>query len=230
MDPSELYRPPGQLQAVQRGQETRAEPFVHLGGRTTATAVAFVIVTVFSFVMESTRIVEVSGRGRGSPVFDAISLLSALGFFWASFAAAILLGFWLYRAARNLRALGRAGMRFPAALGVVSLYVPVVHFVVPVLAFSELWRASEPGPQNDGHGWKSAPSGWLLIALWWTGWVSSSLAMWNSLQPYPRGTVPASIMVSAGLASGLMAVACYASIRVMKGVEARQETAAAQRS
>jgi hypothetical protein len=226
VDPSELYRPPGQLQ-----QGSRVEPFVHLGGRTTATAVGFVTVTLCSFVMESTLIVEVEGRAGGSAVLAAISALAALGFFVAGIAAAILLGVWLYRAARNVRALGRAGMRFSPALGVVSLYVPVFNFVLPVFALSELRRASEPGPHGDSQGWKTAPSGdrWW-ITLWWASWVASSLAMWNSLQPHARGTVPVSILVSAGLASGLTSVACYASIRVMKDVEARQARAVARQT
>jgi hypothetical protein len=203
---------------------------VPLGGRTTATAVVFAMVTVCSFAMEATTVVEVAGRGRGSALFEIVSGLAMLGFLVTSLVAATLLGFWLHRAARNLRALGREGMQFSPALGLVSLYWPVVNLVAPIFALSELQRASDAGPQSDGRGWKTGPSGWALVTLWWTGWVGSSVAMWTSLGRFPRGAVPTSLLVSAPLASGLMAVACYASIRVMKSVEARQARAAARQS
>jgi hypothetical protein len=223
MDHSELYRAPRGLPEARRGPES----FVRLRGRTTATAVALVFVTVYSVAMEATRIVEVESRGRGSSTLGAVSALALLGFFAASIAAAILVGVWVYRAARNLRALGRDGMRFSPALAVVSFYVPLINLVLPIFALSELRRASEPGQQSEGRGWKSAGSGRGLVTLWWASWITSSLAMWTSLQPYDRGTTPPSIVISAALASALMVVASYASIRVMKDVDARQEAVAA---
>lgn len=200
---------------------------MRLRGRTTATAVVIVFVTVYSVAMEATRIVEVESRGRSLPSLDAVSALAVLGFFGASVAAAILVGFWVYRAARNLRALGRDGMRFSPALAVVSLYVPLINLVLPVFALSELRRASDPGSQSEGRGWKTAGSGWGLVTLWWASWITSSLAMWTSLQPYVRGTTPPSIVFSAASATALMVLASYASIRVMKEVDRRQEAVAA---
>lgn len=220
------YRPPGGLPEA-RGGSRGPESFVPLRGRTTATAVVLVLVTVYSVAMEGTRIVEVESRGRGSPIPDAVSALAGIGFFGASIAAAVLVGIWVYRAARNLRALGRDGMRFSPALAVVSFYVPLINFVVPVFALSELCRASEPGPQSEGRGWKTAGSGRGLVTLWWASWITSSLAMWNSLQPYARGTTPPSIVISGALASALMVLASYASIRVMKDVDGKQEAVAA---
>ena len=62
------------------------------------------------------------------------------------FAIAPLTMIWMFRMARNVRILGRPGLKFAPGWAIGGWFTPpLVLYVVPWLMFRELWKASEPG-------------------------------------------------------------------------------------
>ena len=80
---------------------------------------------------------------------------------------AVLTMIWMFRMAKNLRALGRTDSTFAPGWGIAGWFTPpCVLYVVPWLMFRELWKGSDPeSPPGDQH-WKGGRVS-PLITLWW---------------------------------------------------------------
>jgi hypothetical protein len=74
---------------------------------------------------------------------------------------------WIYRAARNLPALGARTPRFSPGWAVGWFLVPVMHLFRPYEVVKEIWAASGP-PEHAGGG---AARGTRLLGWWWALWV-----------------------------------------------------------
>ena len=84
--------------------------------------------------------------------------------------AAIPFGMWIYRATKNLRALGAANLTVSPGWAVGSYFVPIVNFFAPYLAMREIWRASlDPG------NWPAARST-PLLGWWWFLWLTNTIS------------------------------------------------------
>ena len=64
--------------------------------------------------------------------------------------AAVAFCVWIHRAASNLPALGRYGMKFTPGWCVGWFFIPFANLVKPFQAVKELWRASHPNPELHG--------------------------------------------------------------------------------
>lgn len=80
---------------------------------------------------------------------------------------------WMYRAYKNLSALGAEGLTLSPGWAAGGFFVPFLNLVRPYQAMSEIWRVSDPRfPQEH-------PSGWLqrstspLVGFWWGCWLCS---------------------------------------------------------
>jgi hypothetical protein len=200
--------------------------YVVLGWRTTMAAIAIASTPLFSFLVDIFQMVsgqQPSGED-GNLAFALLMGASGLGLIVAILAGAVFFGIWLHRAVRNLRGLGRAGMTYTPGGSVVSFYIPFVNFVRPHRALTELWRASEPGAEADGAGWSAYGATTPLISVWWGFWLTSQILGNVSARVDAAGTSGAIGLVG----SALMAVAAFACIRMMRGIVARQEAAAAR--
>ena len=78
---------------------------------------------------------------------------------------------WLFEAGRNLRALGRLGLRFPEESRVWWFAVPLARLVVPYLALRELSQASRV---ETARRWRDT-SPHLLLPVWWLAWIVHSI-------------------------------------------------------
>jgi len=79
-------------------------------------------------------------------------------------------GMWIYRAAKNVRALGATDLRSSPGWAVGSYFVPFVNLFVPFTAMREIWRASvDPG------NWTAAPST-PLLGWWWFLWLAAAIS------------------------------------------------------
>jgi hypothetical protein len=137
------------------------------------------------------------------------------------FAAWILVSLWIHRAATNLRGLGRFGMTFTPGWCVGWYFVPIAMWWMPVLAMSEIWRASDP--QCPGSSWSASGSRTPLLPLWWTAWIVASLLSGrHALNRLGLSLPPA----TGYLTTGTLAIAAVALILIMRGVLHRQEAAA----
>lgn len=81
-------------------------------------------------------------------------------------AAAVLTMIVMYRLARNHRSLGRRGTWAPG-WGIGGWFVPPqILYIVPLLMFRELWKASDPTSPRDTEGWKSHSTNPMVFAWW----------------------------------------------------------------
>jgi hypothetical protein len=106
---------------------------------------------------------------------EAVSILEALGalleavfFFLSAFAFL----FWVYRANKNLQALGYHP-QFTPGWAVGWWFVPVANFYYPYKVVKEIWQWSDPGTWLPGR----AQSGFPIIGLWWTSYLAMSFAL-----------------------------------------------------
>jgi hypothetical protein len=200
--------------------------YVPLGWRTALATIAIAASAFFGIALDVVEMTVGEHAAGDSPDLGAALavFLVALGFLGSLVFGAIFFGIWIHRAARNLRGLGRTGMKFSPAGCVGWFYVPLLNLVRPAKAMSELWRASESGEEADGYGWMGAGASTGLISLWWATWIIGNVIANVSGRiddPARSGSVGI-------FGSVTMAVAGIACILLMRGVSARQESAAAR--
>ncbi|MGA0603207.1 DUF4328 domain-containing protein [Caulobacter sp. KR2-114] len=92
----------------------------------------------------------------------AIGLLSLI-------ACYVIAGMWIYRAARNVRALGARGLDVTPGWAVGSYAVPIMNWFRPLVAMSEIWRASR---WPDRWRSQSMPP---MMGFWWAGWLATGV-------------------------------------------------------
>ena len=144
---------------------------------------------------------------------------AGLGLLVAHLLAAVTFSIWVHRAAKNLRGLGRRGLRFTPGWCVGWFFVPFANLVKPLQAVQEVWRASGPEARDDY--WATAPTS-PLFALWWATWlIGNGLANASAR----IDDVATSGMVGAA-GSILTAVAAVAIILIMHRIAVRQEASA----
>lgn len=76
---------------------------------------------------------------------------------------------WIYRANKNVRALGASYMRFSPGWSVGWYFIPIVHLWKPYQAMKEIFINSEelaPKPKKNKR---------FLLPLWWTLWIISEV-------------------------------------------------------
>ena len=85
--------------------------------------------------------------------------------------AAILFLVWIYRAHRNLPALGVSGLKYSPNWAVGGWFIPIMNLWRPYQVTAEIWRASDPessGP--EGQAWQTAPVS-PILKFWWGLWI-----------------------------------------------------------
>ncbi len=93
---------------------------------------------------------------------------------WLFISTSVFFGFWLYRAHKNLRALGAEALSFSSVFTVGSFFVPVLNLYLPAAAVTEIWKASDPSvPPGQDWRYTSRPG---LITAWWLILLASGVA------------------------------------------------------
>jgi hypothetical protein len=129
---------------------------------------------------------------------------------------------WTYRAAANLRGLGRYGMANTPGWCVGWYFVPFANIVKPVQAMSEIWRASDP--ESGESAWISSRST-PLLALWWGTYLLGGVISWGSVLMRGHPSVAGSLGIVAWMFTALAALSL---VGIMRGIGRRQEQAAAR--
>jgi hypothetical protein len=202
--------------------------YVPLGWRTVLAALSILGMTFLDLVMRVCQLafgdaLTASARG-GTPDLGAALIIGAagLGVLVTSVSAWVFFFVWIYRAAANLPGLGRYGMTFSPGGCIGWYFVPFANLWKPPQAMSEIWRASDPAA--DQGSWISS-AGTPLIAAWWASWLISGVVSWGSVMAKDDASAAAGI----GLVSiAFRAVAAVTLVLLMRGVQARQEQAAAR--
>lgn len=76
--------------------------------------------------------------------------------------------FWIYRLARNVRALSGRRLSFSAGLAVGYYFIPILSLWKPYQAMKEIWKGSA-NPQGR-RSTRASP----LVGWWWTFWILTS--------------------------------------------------------
>jgi uncharacterized protein DUF4328 len=85
---------------------------------------------------------------------------------------AVLFIVWMFRAAKNHEALGRANTRFGPGWAIGGWFIPIANLVMPILIMQDLWRGSDVTRPRADPNWRATRGSWL-IGWWWAAWVAS---------------------------------------------------------
>ena len=99
---------------------------------------------------------------RSAAPYALVSFLQAL----ALLASAVVVIVWMHRVASNLRMLHR-GTTWGPGWAIGGWFAPPILFVIPFLAFREMWKASDPDVPVGGE-WRSRPvspvvTAWFVV-------------------------------------------------------------------
>jgi hypothetical protein len=120
---------------------------------------------------------------------------------------------WSWRAAKNVRALGKRGLRFTPFTTVAWWFIPFANFYMPYRAIREAWLAS-------GDEKRPPPT---LLAWWLLSWTAMIVGL------VAEGSTP---LTAAALGLGLAQAALFANIAwaMAKRQERRQQVAGVDRA
>jgi hypothetical protein len=204
---------------------TATERYVPLGWRTALATLAIASSAVFGIGLNVVQMAFGDAMSGESPDLASALIVGLVGLavLGAFVFSAVFFGIWIHRASRNLRGLGRSGMKFSPAGCVGWFYVPFLNLVRPVRAMSELWRASDSDEASDGMGWMGFGTSTGLLAAWWGTWIIGNVITNVSVRLDGAGSSGVGLM-----ASGIMAVCAVACILLMRGISSRQAQLAAR--
>jgi hypothetical protein len=203
-------------------QSPYGHTYVPLGWRTTVAALSVIGITLTSLVLHAS---QVAFGDRLKNLQDLVPLLlvglSGLGVLATLVASAVFVCIWIHRASKNLKGLGRVGMRNTPGGCVAGFFIPIANLWMPMQAMKEIWRASDPtAEQGSWFAAKSSP----LVGLWWGAWlltgVISVFALLVQGDPSAEGSIGLVTDATRAFAAAMLVI-------LMRAIEARQEQAAA---
>jgi hypothetical protein len=149
-------------------------------------------------------------------VLMGVALLSALFFL-----------IWIYRAHKNLRALGATDLSYSPAWAVGGFFVPILNIVRPYQVMSEIWKASAyRARRSRGPSWiyESTP---IFVTAWWGLWLFSGfLDFITATMIFGAGRGNAASVSRYRILSYVANIACAAlATAVVLKISAKQEQA-----
>lgn len=128
---------------------------------------------------------------------------------------------WLFRAAKNLPALGVRDPDVTPGWAIGCWFVPFVNIIAPCVVLLRVWRASDP---RSTSGQFDRSEGWPLLYAWWGAFLAMTAAGFATL--FARDTEHAMFtrgQVWAYLCSGIASiVVALLAVRVVREIERRQ--------
>lgn len=122
---------------------------------------------------------------------DSRQAFISLNLLAVSVAATILLSVWVYRARKNVAALGATELTYSPALAAWGSLI----LILAILMIGEIWKASDP-EVPDGPSWKREARKTPLIALWWVGVFAANILGRISSTMAAKSTLPELIHAS----------------------------------
>src|SRR5579863_1150161 len=152
---------------------------------TKASLWAWLAILVWAFAATALRYRElIHAFPHGMPLMGPIAMVSPHLTFFGILALAvngaiplilaIVVFFWIYRAAVNARRLGAANLRHSPGWAVGWFFVPIANLGMPYRAMGEIWRASA-----DPARWQEQRVPSLLRWWWFLGLFASIAALWG---------------------------------------------------
>ena len=217
---------------------TAEEPFVSAHGRATvvvALFVAYIAVALFAVAvnlfMLTTDPVVLAAASEGDPeqltLNDLLQLLVGLAAFVVYLALVVAFLLWLYRASRNVPALGnpKSAVEYSPGWAVGSFFVPFVNLVVPYKAVREVWEKSDPAIRSEDDIRFTPPSSTPLLLGWWLTWLATNVLSNITWRLHSETATPDTLRFVAGIeiAADLIGVVSAAlAVIVVRGIDRRQ--------
>jgi hypothetical protein len=170
--------------------------------------------------------------GLRTPTFEltateAATLLIRVLMIGVAMATGVFFLIWIYRAHKNLKALGATDLKYSPGWAIGGFFIPVLNIVRPYQVVAEIWRASAPNARRSGSVWSSESTP-VFIGLWWGLWLLSgfldSIAV---VMLFGAGQTDQMLVASRyRIVYYLTSVACAAlAMAVVLKINARQENA-----
>ena len=185
--PGTTPQPPGAAPGTAYGQPPRWRSLRGVATALTWLFVAHIVLTAVLIIGVFNHLRVLNDHESGGLVFDtkavndANSLPGAMitlsGF--VAIAIFVLLIIWLYRAAKNNEALGRANPRLGPGWAIGGWFIPIANLVIPFIVMDDVWRGADPSlPRGDPNWRRSSTLGaiwaWLVTAVIFT--IPSTIA------------------------------------------------------
>ena len=209
-------------------------------GRTLALVVVgclslYILLSLLGLVADYSRIQTLSKAARGLTAprpelmeIDVQTVLIQLALFIVVLLTAVSFLAWIYRAHKNLRALGATDLKYSPGWAIGGFFIPFLNIVRPFQVVSEIWRASTGETRWSGGGawiYSETP---VFIAVWWGSWLT--LGILDSLGAFTvfraMGADQLLVATRYSIFSSIVGVACAAlAIAMVQKINARQESA-----
>lgn len=170
----------------------------------------------------------VSTAVPGVSAGDVLAFLISLFLSGVALLTAVFFLFWIYRAHKNLKALGAIDLKYSPGWAVGGFFIPVLNLIRPYQVVTEIWKASANHARRSvGANWSYEPAPVFILA-WWGAWLFSGFLGFMSFVVLvgSGGTDPAMVATRYRLLSYISGIACAAlAIAVVMKINARQESA-----
>ena len=134
---------------------------------------------------------------------------------------------WIYRAHKNLNALGATELKYSPGWAVGGFFVPLLNIFRPYQVVAEIWKASSKGARRGGGtNWKfeQIPA---YFGLWWGLWLFSGfLDFFSAFMIFGAGPTNQQLVASRyRLVYDIVSIGCaILAMAVVLRTTARQET------
>jgi hypothetical protein len=219
--PSALLPPGSYAQAPAQQYNYYQKPVVFasaygLGIATIVGVFAMIITRIIHLVTyygNDVYIMSSSGRSLAPPDVAATAYLLYGLFVLVFIATGVIYSLWVYRANKNLRALGHTYTEFTPGWAVGYFFVPFVNLVKPYQVVNEIWTKSDSAESSSGSA---------MIGFWWVCFLLLGFANWIgttliSARLPDAGFPLVVVSMIANVGAGIMLTA------IIIGVQRRQE-------
>jgi hypothetical protein len=178
-----------------------------------------VVGMVFSFsTLNSLETLASAGAASNDTLLGAMDVVR----FVASVACIVLFCRWMYLAYSNLRHINPVPLQYEPGGAVGSFFIPIMSFVRPYYAMTELWHRSS----GTGIDTRAPYPSVGVVTMWWACFLTMGLMNLISTRLAVRASTPADFVGAtwAGIASdALTAIAVIPAISVINKITAAQE-------
>jgi len=185
-----------------------------------------IMVDIIAVVSDLAQINLLSGYFTGSEAEANDNRQAAIGMaqLGVLIVTAIFFLIWIYRAYKNLAALGAKNLKYSPGWAVGGWFVPFLNLVRPVQVVTEIWKASDP-KVVDSASWRNS-SLTVLIPAWWALWLIGNFIGYIVLRMTLTSETASELTASTWvllISDAIDIPAAILAILVVRGINSRQE-------
>ena len=136
-------------------------------------SLAGVAVDVSQLEIVPKRPMVVARPSDGLTAAEALTLLIRVFLMGVALFTGVFFLVWIYRAHKNLKALGATDLNYSPGWAIGGFFVPILNIVRPYQVITEIWKASAyKARRSRGASWLYEPLP-IFITAWWGLWLFS---------------------------------------------------------